>query len=375
MTPDVLLEVCREHGGYEIPALNDQLYLHFRGFARIENLDAFVNLKALWLESNGLQKLENLDALTKLRCLYVQQNLISRIENIRSLKSLIILDISQNRIAKLENIACLPCLETLNASKNTLSDAESISELAGCKSLVTADLSHNQLDGDDILEAIAAAPALTSFKITGNPVMSTSQFRKKMICRMPRLVYVDRPVFEAERLAAEAWGQGGAEAELKARVDFKESKRLEAQEEQRQFREWKAAKIAERINSQETNGASKTSMVAPPVPVPESEGSSGREVNVSKLAHGFWASNATREAENSPRPNADGSLDVASFRASSYTPEPCGHEELNGGLPLPPPPQTSSHSATKGHSEGLALPVASESDRQLADSTDFNELD
>ena len=85
MTPEVLLKSCVDNEGYETPSLNDQLYLHFKGFRRIENLEEYTDLKALWLESNGIEKLENLDHLSKLRCLYVQQNLIQRIENMQNL--------------------------------------------------------------------------------------------------------------------------------------------------------------------------------------------------------------------------------------------------------------------------------------------------
>ena len=85
MTAGVLLQSCIDNEGYETPSLNDQLYLHFKGFRRIENLEEYTDLKALWLESNGIEKLENLDHLSKLRCLYVQQNLIQRIENMQNL--------------------------------------------------------------------------------------------------------------------------------------------------------------------------------------------------------------------------------------------------------------------------------------------------
>ena len=85
MTAGVLLQSCIDNEGYETPSLNAQLYLHFKGFRRIENLEPYTGLKALWLESNGLEKLENLDHLSKLRCLYVQQNLIQRIENVGNL--------------------------------------------------------------------------------------------------------------------------------------------------------------------------------------------------------------------------------------------------------------------------------------------------
>jgi len=41
MTRDELKLACLENNGYETPELNDKLYLHFRGFKKIENLDEY----------------------------------------------------------------------------------------------------------------------------------------------------------------------------------------------------------------------------------------------------------------------------------------------------------------------------------------------
>ena len=44
-----LQKVALEHGGYATPYLNDTLYLHFKGYRRIENLEEYTDLKSLWL--------------------------------------------------------------------------------------------------------------------------------------------------------------------------------------------------------------------------------------------------------------------------------------------------------------------------------------
>ena len=56
---------------YGTPELNDALYLHYKGFRKLENLDEFTGLKVLYFEGNALSVIENLDNLTNLRCLYL----------------------------------------------------------------------------------------------------------------------------------------------------------------------------------------------------------------------------------------------------------------------------------------------------------------
>ena len=76
ITDRYLKELCEENGQYTTPALNDALYLHYKGFRRIEGLDSYKNIKALWLECNGIAKIEGLENLTKLRMVYLQQNVL-----------------------------------------------------------------------------------------------------------------------------------------------------------------------------------------------------------------------------------------------------------------------------------------------------------
>merc|ERR1719460_782622 len=111
MTAYKVQQLCKEHGGYNTKCLNEKLYLHFKGWPAIENLEDFTGARVIWLEGNGLQKIENLSHMTGLRQLYLQQNCVKEIENLEGLELLSCLNLSENFISKIENLACLPKLE------------------------------------------------------------------------------------------------------------------------------------------------------------------------------------------------------------------------------------------------------------------------
>ncbi len=62
-------EICEYNGYYSTPHHNSNLLLHFKGFTKIENMEAFVNVKVLYLENNCIKKIENLSHMTYLSCL------------------------------------------------------------------------------------------------------------------------------------------------------------------------------------------------------------------------------------------------------------------------------------------------------------------
>lgn len=220
-----------ENNGYETPELNDKIYLHFRGFRKIENLDKFTGCKAIWLESNGFSKLENLEPLLDLRCLYLAKNLISKMEGLDSLKNLTILDLSNNRISMIENLSCCPILQTLNIAHNALTNVASIEHLKDCALLNNVDITNNRLEADEaMLETFSAIPSLVALSVNGNDVTKLASFRKRMIASMSHLGYLDRPIDLQERTFAEAFVRGGAEAEAAARAQWKidaEQKRID----------------------------------------------------------------------------------------------------------------------------------------------------
>jgi dynein assembly factor 1 len=256
MTKAELASVALEHGGYSTPSLNDTLYLHFKGYQRIENLVEYTGLKSIWLHSNGFGKIENLGHLTELRCLFLQSNCIARIENLEGLTSLVQLDLSENNIRFIEGLAHLPKLTTLNLSKNALKDAESISHLKECCSLSSIDLSKNDLAGEDVIDCLAGITKLASLNMAGNPVVSkVAFFRKKLLAASKTLRYLDRPVFDNERAAIEAWAVGGPEAEAKVKEEWKQMIKDKHRHGTQEFRDWQATVRSDGVPHYEVAGS------------------------------------------------------------------------------------------------------------------------
>jgi len=319
--------------------------------------------------------------------------------------SLRTLDISQNRIMHLENLACLPLLETLNVSKNALETAESIAELTLCPRLSSVDFSHNNLTGDGIIETISKIPNLLSMRVTGNPAVSTPQFRKKVLAAIPRLAYMDRPIFAGERVAAEAWKEGGPAAEKEAREAHRASLREKELNERQSYRKWVADK---RQEAAERRAAKKESKVEHPIEtaVGQSEGSAG--AGPKEIIDSFWATNpntvtSTGGHESGGTQNVCGvrRKEVSDFRAPAVdvdgneigkkdefqevavkAPHPPLRSVEIPGLSMPPlPPSQVEEVTTLKTPEKIPTPVSSSSLQEsgslevIDDVTDFDLLD
>ena len=73
---------------YRTPELNEKLFLHYKGFSYIKNMELFTNLKCLYFEDNGCRSLKGLEHNTELRSLFIQENIIETIEGLDTLREL-----------------------------------------------------------------------------------------------------------------------------------------------------------------------------------------------------------------------------------------------------------------------------------------------
>ena len=226
ITENFCKKICLYNGGYESPALNMNLYLHFLGFRKIQNLDSFINLQVLYLENNSINKIEGIEKLIDLRCLYLQNNYIKEIEGLDNNTKLSILNLSNNKIKIIKNMSKLQKLENFYISKNDLSTIQNLENLSKLKSLSLLDIQNNNFtdNSEELLEFLNKIENLKVLYLKGNEVCrSIPNYRRTIIIKLRHLTYLDeKPIKQEDRVGAIAYIKGGYEAEKEARLKFKE---------------------------------------------------------------------------------------------------------------------------------------------------------
>jgi len=264
-------EIIKKDKMYTTEYLNDKLYLHYKGFKRIENLEKYTGVKVLWLEGNGLDKIENLEAQTEMRTLYLQENIISKIENLESMLKLDTLNLSKNFVTTIENLAHMKQLHTLILSNNNLKDATSLAGATEIPELHALDVQSCKIDDtpEAILKVLADCKELKVLYLKGNDcVKKIRNYRKMVISTCPNLRYLDdRPVFDDERRRCDKWREvfdatgdtdKAMEAEREEIVAIREEKKAREDRAFKQFedmvREGQKIKDANRVKEMADNG-------------------------------------------------------------------------------------------------------------------------
>lgn len=224
MTPELLLDICKERAMWSQPHLNTQLWLNFKGFDAIEGLELYTRVRTLHLGNNNIGRIEGLDRMADLRSLHLEGNRITCIENLDSNPELRQLNLESNGIRSVTGLAHLQKLEQINLSKNCIEELEDLCELRTLPGLANIDVSHNVIKAEsDVVEFWAEmVDTLRVLRYHGNPgVRNVEHYRKRMINALPQLGYLDeRPVKPVERLSCSAWAEGGMEAMHKAKEEF-----------------------------------------------------------------------------------------------------------------------------------------------------------
>ena len=221
---------------YRTHELNDILYLHYKSFKKIQNLDTFINLKVLYLEGNAISKIEGLDKLVNLTSLYLHENCIEKIEGLDNLCNLANLNISDNLIKKIENLKGLKNLSNLLLKRNRIGikgieDLQGLLELG--KEIAVIDLSDNLIQDPKIVDEILTKFVdLRVIYLKGNDVVrKIPNYRKTLISKIDTLKYIDdKPIFDDEKRFALAFTRGGYEEERKERARYREEIRLKEEE-------------------------------------------------------------------------------------------------------------------------------------------------
>lgn len=226
---------------YRTEELNDKLYIHYKGWRAIQNLEGWTGLKTLYAECNAFDRIQGLQNCRNLRSLFLQENCIKKIEGLENCHELWSINLSSNFIDRIEGLSHLRGLNSLSIAKNKIGHRglEDLEHLVDT-TLNTIDLQDNVIEDPDVVpEVLMRMPNLRVLYLKGNPCCKKIvNYRKSTTVYCEELRYLDdRPVFAEDRRAAEAFNRGGLEEERAERKRIREENNTKHEKNMRMFNE------------------------------------------------------------------------------------------------------------------------------------------
>jgi len=224
---------------YRTEELNDKLYIHYKGWRELKNLDGWTGLKALYAECNAFAAITGLQNCRQLRSLFLQDNCIGHISGLENCTELWSLNLSGNFIERIEGLENCTKLNTLIISKNKIGfgGLEDLEGLVG-SSVCSLDIQDNKIEDPDVLpEVLQQMPDLRVLYLKGNPAAKKIvNYRKTLTANLKELRYIDdRPVFEDDRRCSEAFNRGGIEEERAEKRLIREEKQKKHDDNMKAF--------------------------------------------------------------------------------------------------------------------------------------------
>lgn len=211
---------------YRSEELNDKLFIHYKGWKELCNLEGWTGLKALYGECNAFDRISGLDNCRMLRSLFLQENCIKKISGLENCPMLWNLNLNSNFIERIEGLSHCKHLNTLTIQKNRIgwSGLDDLLHLVETP-INTLDLQDNKIwDCDVVPEVLMQMRDLRVLYLKGNPCSKKiPNYRKGITAVCGNLRYLDdRPVFPEDRRAADAFNRGGLEEERAERRRIKQ---------------------------------------------------------------------------------------------------------------------------------------------------------
>lgn len=138
---------------------------------KIDLLDQFPELEALWLDKNRIKNITGLNKANRLEQLVLDNNQITSLAGLENCTALTELQINNNGLTSLQGISALQSLKKLSVSNNKL---EKINEISGLPHLAKLIADHNSISS---LVGLSSLPQLDTINLSNNRLIDVSPLK------------------------------------------------------------------------------------------------------------------------------------------------------------------------------------------------------